>query len=207
LALKRLIGESEIDKKLTFEVTVHHLALTKKRVEELKGIAKTNPPLRSEEDVLALRKALNEGKVIAIVTDHAPHSIEEKKLEEYDSIPSGFPGLETAIPALLTLVKLGAISLEETILALTSKPAKRFQIHNVGEIKRNSFANLTVVKQNEKWKIKSSNFLSKAKFSPFENMEVVGKVIAVFLRGEKVFEEGSILSNPKGRVIIKNWNL
>ncbi|MEM0076507.1 MAG: dihydroorotase family protein [Thermoproteota archaeon] len=207
LALKRLIGESELDKKLTFEVTVHHLALTKKRVEELKGIAKTNPPLRSEEDALALRKALNEGKVTAIVTDHAPHSIEEKKLEEYDSIPSGFPGLETAIPALLTLVKLGAISLEETILALTSKPAKRFQIHNVGEIKRNSFANLTVVKQNEKWKIKSSNFLSKAKFSPFENMEVVGKVIAVFLRGEKVFEEGSILSNPKGRVIIKNWNL
>ncbi|MGC9014135.1 MAG: dihydroorotase [Thermoproteota archaeon] len=207
LALRRLLSEDEFNKKITFEVTVHHLSLTKKKVEEFKGIAKTNPPLRNEEDILALRKALNEGKVTAIVTDHAPHSIKEKEFEEYDLIPPGFPGLETALPVLLTLVKSGEISLKETILALTLKPSKRFGIPNVGEIRLNSFANLTIVRQNERWKIKSSNFFSKAKFSPFENMEVVGKVRAVFLRGEKVFEEGNILSNPRGKVIIKTWNL
>lgn len=206
LALRKLTSEDEFNKKLTFEVTVHHLSLTKKKVEELKGIAKTNPPLRSEEDILELRKALNEGKVTAIVTDHAPHSIEEKKSEEYDLIPPGFPGLETALPVLLTLAKSGEIALKETILALTSKPAKRFGIPGAGEIKLNSFANLTVVKQDEKWRIKSNNFFSKAKFSPFENMEVVGKVEAVFLRGEKVFEKGDILLGPRGRVITKNWN-
>lgn len=207
LALRRVLSEDEFNKKITFEVTVHHLSLTRKKVEELKGIAKTNPPLRNEEDILALRKALNEGRVTAIVTDHAPHSTEEKKLEEYDLIPPGFPGLETALPVLLTLVKSGEISLKETLLALTLKPSKRFGILNAGEIKLNSFANLTIVKQNEKWKIKSSNFFSKAKFSPFENMEVTGKVRAVFLRGEKVFEEGDILSSPRGKVITKTWNL
>lgn len=193
-------------REVTFEVTAHHLALSEAAIDRYGGIAKVNPPLRSQRDVMALRMAVNKGAPLAIVSDHAPHLIEEKRNQMYDDIPSGFPGLETAFAALCDLSRKSELSIDDVIKDLTSKPSLGFGLKGKGSIAIGMDADLAIVDPETRWKVRPSEFQSKAKFSPFEGMELRGQILATIVGGKWAFTEGQPSQTPNGSVIGRTWN-
>ncbi|HHE39442.1 MAG TPA: dihydroorotase [Candidatus Cloacimonetes bacterium] len=162
------------------EVTPHHLLLNESILEKVGNFGKVNPPLRTEKDNIALWEAIHDGTIDFMGTDHAPHKREEKLLN-YSQAPSGLPGLETGLHLLLNEVNKGNLSLEK-LVELTSKNASKiFDIQKRGEIKVGNYADLTVIDMNKKWKIDAKEFKTKAKYSPFDGMEVKGKAITTFV--------------------------
>jgi len=181
---------------VTCEVTPHHFTLTDKEVESFDTNTKMNPPLRTAEDVEAMKEGLKDGTIDAIATDHAPHSIEEKEAE-YIYAPFGIIGLETAIGLINIYAPFGIIGLETAIGLITSQlietnllkiddlydlcaknPREILNIQ-VPKIKPGEIANLTVFDLNTKWKYDVERGLSKSLNSPFNTWEMTGK--SVFL--------------------------
>jgi dihydroorotase len=179
-----LIRKYKCNNQIFCELTPHHLLLNESILEKVGNIGKVNPPLRSEKDNEALRDAILDGTVDTIGTDHAPHTIEEKQ-QEYKKAPSGFPGLETGLHLLLNEVNKGKLNLEKLIELTSKNPAKIFQLSKRGEIKTGNYADLIVLDLNKKWKIDASKFHSKAKYSPFNGMEVKGKVMMTIVNGKR----------------------
>ncbi len=181
----------------TFDVSVNHLTLSEEDLLRMGSICKVNPPLRSQEERTMLLQSLNRGEVKILATDHAPHTLEEKSSTLYDEVPSGIPCLETAFPALLDLAGRGALNLHNVIDGFTRGPAGFLGDDKLGVIRERNAANLTVVDPKEEWVVKPEEFHTKAKFSPFSNRVLRGRVKATILRGELVYREGEI-SVPKG---------
>ncbi|MCQ2377405.1 MAG: amidohydrolase family protein, partial [Methanocorpusculum sp.] len=150
---------------VTCETAPHYLVLDENDLQE-EGRFKMNPPLRSEEDRLALIAGLRDGTIDMIATDHAPHTAAEKASGLKKS-PFGVTGLETAFPVLYTkLVLEKVISLEKLVDLLAVSPRKRFSI---------PFRGYSVWNLNERYRIDSGGFLSMGKSTPFEGMEVFGR--------------------------------
>lgn len=171
---------------VTCETGPHYLTMNDMMLQE-DGRFKMNPPIRSEQDRLALVRGICDGTIDMIATDHAPHSAEEKGRGLEKSL-MGVVGLETAFPVCYTkLVKTGVISLEKLIELLFSNAKKRFGIGS--EIKVGSNANLTVFNLNECFKINSKDFLSAGKATPFEGEEVYGKIKMTIVDGGIVWQE------------------
>ena len=166
------------------EITPHHLLLNESILEKVGNFGKVNPPLRSEKDNITLWEAIHDGTVDFMGTDHAPHKREEKLLE-YSKAPSGFPGLETGLHLLLNEVNKGNLSLQKLIEITSKNAAKIFDIKKRGEIKVGNYTDLTVIDMNKKWKIDSSKFKTKAKYSPFDGGEIQGKVKMCFVDGKR----------------------
>ena len=181
-----MIKKYKLNNQVFCEVTPHHFLLNESILKKVGNFGKVNPSLRSEKDNQALWDAILDGTVDTIGTDHAPHTIEEKQ-QEYENAPSGFPGLETCLPLLLNEVNEGNLKLEKLVELTSKNPAKIFNLEKRGEIKIGNYADLTVIDMNKKWKIDASNFYTKAKYSPFDGMEVTGKIIMTFVCG-KMFE-------------------
>ena len=158
-----------------------------------KNIAKVNPPLRSEKDRQTLYSAVSKMLVDTIVTDHAPHLLEEKLGE---NPPPGFPGLEVALHLLLREILEGRMPIQ--VLDLYSfRPASLLGI-NKGCISIGRDADLVVLRK-ESWEIRPDEFVSKAKYSPFEGAVLRTKTHAVFLRGRTVYEEGEFYEDVRGK--------
>ncbi|MBW9221769.1 dihydroorotase [Methanothermococcus sp. SCGC AD-155-C09] len=166
--------------KITLEVTPHHLYLNMDMAEELKGMGKFNPPLRSREDNRALMRGLIDGSVDIIATDHAPHTCEEKSMDVREC-PSGIPGIETFVPLTLNLVDRGVLSIFDVVDLISNNPAKIFNIDN--NIREGNIANLTIIDLKKEITIKGENFKSKSKFTPFENWKVKGVPIYTLVNG------------------------
>ncbi|MEM2921357.1 MAG: dihydroorotase family protein [Candidatus Bathyarchaeia archaeon] len=181
---------------VTFEVTPHHLALTEQTAIKSLAVAKVNPPLRTLSDVKSLRVALDKGEVDIIASDHAPHEISEKESNEYDEVPPGFPSLETSFSLLFTLVSKGYLNFNAIVAAMTERPAKIFNIVNKGMLEKGYDADLFIFDPREWWKVRPELFKSKAKFSPFEGVELKGRVKATYIRGVEVFRDGSMEVSP-----------
>jgi len=189
-------------KKITVDTCPHYLLLSSDKVSDEKYY-RVNPPLRSE----SLRKKLFEyfisGKIDVLATDHAPHAFEEKFSEK----PSpGFPGLETALPLMLTLVSKGCVKIGDVVRMFSQNPSKLLKIDKyVGSIAAGKYANLAVVDLTREYTIDPKLFFSKAKHSPFEKWKVQGKVIATFVRGQPVFINGEVIANKGYGVNIKSY--
>jgi dihydroorotase (multifunctional complex type) len=182
---------------VTCEATPHHTVLTKDVFERFGKMAVVEPPLRSKRHVEAILKSISNGDVDILVTDHAPHTLEEKKR----AYP-GFPGLEIAVPVFFTLVRDGLLPLDRVVDALTLRPARRFSLHDVGIIDVGRTANLTMIDLKREKRIDQNRFFSKAKSSPFNGMLVKAGVYATFVRGEEVFLDEEIISSTRlGKVI------
>jgi len=166
--------------KITLEVTPHHLYLNMDMAEELKGLGKFNPPLRTKEDNRALMRGLIEGSVDIVATDHAPHTYEEKS-RDVRECPSGIPGVETFLPLMLNLVNKGMISLFRLVDLISNKPGRIFHIDN--RLKEGKTANLTVIDLKREITIKGERFKSKSKFTPFEDWRVKGVPIYTLVNG------------------------
>ena len=165
------------------EVTPHHLFLNVKDVEKIGISAKVNPPIRTKADNLALQQAVKDKIIDVIATDHAPHSIEEK-FTDYAKSPSGFGGLESKLPLLITAVKDGIFSYDDITRTTAENPAKIFDLSRCGKIKEGYFADITIVDDNAKYKIKADEFHSKSKYSPFDGFDVFGKVKYTLINGK-----------------------
>jgi len=165
------------------EVTPHHLLINEEILQTAGIFGKVNPPLRTEKDNKRIMQGIIEGTVDTIGTDHAPHLLSEK-LKEYSQAPSGFPGLETALPLLLNEVNKGSFDLKKLIEITSFNTAKIFNHINRGQIKEGYFADLTVIDMSKTWKIEAKIFKTKAKYSPYEGMTGKGNVVMTFVNGE-----------------------
>ena len=174
---------------VSFEVTPHHLFLTKRDYER-NPLLKVYPPLRSEEDRKALWKNFSEIPIIA--SDHAPHTLEDK-----EEGAAGIPGLETEVALLLDAVNRGIITISDIVEKMHDNPLRAFGIRGrrfeVGEE-----ATFTVVDLGREWTVKPEEFYTKAKWSPWEGKKLRGKVVMTVLRGEVVMEDGEVIGKPKG---------
>ncbi len=174
--------------RLYCEVTPHHLLLNEVVLKITGNFGKVNPPLRSKKDNKKILQGILDGTVDTIGTDHAPHLLSEK-LKNYPEAPSGFPGLETALPLLLNEVNKGHFSLNRLIELTSGNAAKIFNLKKRGKIIEGYFADLTVIDMSKTWKIEAKNFKTKAKYSPYEGMNGKGDVVMTFVNGELRFEK------------------
>ena len=182
--------------KVTAEATPHHLLLTEGTEKEIGTNAKVNPPLRSEEDVVAIREGLANGTIDIIASDHAPHSLEEKN-RHWDQAPFGVIGLETTLGLVLTfLVRPGILTLSQAIEKMTIMPAKIFglDVLGVGSLTPGVKADLTLIDLGRKWKVDVNSFYSKGRNCPFNGWELHGKAILTIVAGRIVAREGVIVS-------------
>lgn len=177
---------------VTAEICPHHFTLTDEAVMDYDGNTKMNPPLRSAEDVLALKEALKDGTVGIIATDHAPHSLDEKNCE-YEKAAFGIVGLETALPlGIKVLVGEGWLTPSQLIEKMTINPAKMLGIDK-GSIEVGKVADITIIDPEAEYKVDVSKFASKSKNSPFDGYEVKGKIEYTIVGGKVVVEKGELV--------------
>ena len=170
---------------VTCEVTPHHFTITDNEVESFDTNTKMNPPLRSVEDVEAIKEGLKDGTIDAIATDHAPHSIEEKEAE-FIYAPFGIIGLETAIGLINSqLIESKILNVSDLYDLCVRKPREILNL-SVPKIKIGETANLTIFDLNTKWKYRSEKSLSKSINSPFNEWDMSGKSILV-INKNKIF--------------------
>lgn len=180
--------------KITAEATPHHISLTDECMKTFDSNFKVNPPLRSEEDRLAIIEGLKDGTISVIASDHAPHT-ETEKLVELDNAPFGIIGLETTLPVCMEeLYHSGILSLQQLISKWTSGPAKVLGL-DIGTLKLGRPADITIIDPNKKHTIDKNKFFSKSRNTPFHGKKVRGQVIATIVRGKFIY---SSLDSVKG---------
>lgn len=176
--------------RVTAEVTPHHLILSDELIRQsFDPNLKMNPPLREKKDIEALREGLADGTIDCIVTDHAPHSPEEKDVE-FDAAPFGIIGLETSLGLILTeLYHKGVLGLKDIISLMSTNPAQILGLKG-GSLKAGDPADITIIDLEEEWKVKPSQFKSKSRNTPFGGWILKGKAIATIVGGGIVYREG-----------------
>lgn len=173
--------------KVTAETAPHYFSLTEKEL--LRGDAdyRMNPPLRTQSDVEAIIKGLQDGTLDAIATDHAPHTVEDKA--DFVKAPNGSIGMETSLAAGITfLVKKGFMTFEELVEKMSVNPAKILGI-DAGTFSIGSSADIALVDLNEEWTADENKLHGKSKNTPFKGRKLCGKVKKTILGGKIVFDE------------------
>jgi dihydroorotase-like cyclic amidohydrolase len=171
--------------KVTCEVTPHHLFLTDEAAFSLgPGRSEVRPRLASAEDQEALWKNLE--VIDCFATDHAPHTLEEK---DGGNPPPGFPGLETALPLLLSAVREGRLTMEDVISRMSSNPRRIFNVPEQPDT-------WVEVDLDERWEIQGRQLQTRSAWTPFEGWQVQGRVKRVVLRGQEAFVDGKAIAPP-----------
>ncbi len=171
---------------ITCEVTPHHFSLTDDAVESFNTNLKMNPPLRTKDDVQAVKEALRNGTIDVIVTDHAPHTIDEKEVE-YAQAPFGIVGLETALGLAVTeLVNKKYLTLNQLIEKFSINPRRILSLPVI-DIQEGEKANLTVFDPGKEWTVDIQEFKSKSKNSPFHGRKLKGKAVGTVNNGKSWF--------------------
>jgi dihydroorotase len=170
------------------EVTPHHFTLADESVRTFDTNTKMNPPLRTQDDIIALKEGLRDGIIDVIATDHAPHSFDEKQVE-YLFAPFGIVGLETAIGlAISELVTTGYLSLFQLVEKFAINPRRILHLSPV-TIKESETANMTILSPEFEWIVQIEKFKSRSKNSPFNSRKLKGKSIAIFNHGKIYFSD------------------
>lgn len=174
------------EKKITAEVCVHHLWFTNDDYAKKGNLIKWNPAVKTENDRKALWEALNDGRIDVVATDHAPHTLEEKK-QKYLQAPSGGPLVQHSLVAMFEAHHQGKISIEKIVEKMCHNPAKIFKIEKRGFIKEGYFADLVIINAGLPWSVKKENILSKCGWSPFEGFTFKSRVTHTFVNGKLVY--------------------
>lgn len=174
--------------KVTCETCPHYYSFTQEEVLKKGTNAKMNPPLREEKDKEEIIKGLQDGTIDCIVTDHAPHTQEEKN-QELSKAPNGIIGFETALAATITnLVKPGKLTLLDVCRLMSYNPAKLLKIER-GEIKEGKIADLTIFDKDCEYTYKIEDIVSKSKNTPFIGEKLTGKVKYTIVSGKVVYQD------------------
>lgn len=170
------------------EATPHHFTLTDEAVLEYGTLARMNPPLRTEIDRMQIIEGIKDGTIDMIVTDHAPHS-DEEKAQELAKAPSGITGLETSLAlSVKSLVKAGHITMLELMELMSKNPAEFYRM-TPGSVTVDAPADLVIFGEDDLWTVKKEEFASKANNSPFIGWELPGKVHYTICNGRIVYEK------------------
>lgn len=178
--------------KVTAEACPHHFALTDEACATFDTSTKVNPPLRSRQDVEAIKQAIADGTIDCIVTDHAPHTKEDKEVG-FDGAPFGLIGLETSLGLTIKeLVKPGIINLSTMVDKMSTAPAKIVGLKNKGSIQEGFDADITIIDENKEWTVTKEGFASKSKNSPFIGWKLTGQVEYTICDGKIVYQHSSV---------------
>jgi len=184
---------------ISVEVCPQHFLLQAPEIYEKLGcFAQMNPPLRDKRHGEALWKALKEGVIDCIATDHAPHTYEEKSLP-YGEAPSGMPGVETSLPLMLNLVNVGKCSIQEVVKWMCENPYLLYQVKNKGQIAPGFDADLVLVDLKKKKTIENGKLHTKVNWSPYNGWTLQGWPLMTFVNGNLVFREGEFFEQVKGQ--------
>ncbi|WP_316633237.1 dihydroorotase [uncultured Flavobacterium sp.] len=189
------------DKKITAEVCVHHLWFTDADYKTKGNFIKWNPAIKTADDRAELWKALNDGRIDVIATDHAPHTKEEK-MQSYLKAPSGGPLVQHAVVAMFEAHHQGKISVEKIVEKMCHNPAKIFKIEKRGFVKEGYFADLVIVNPSLPWSVKSENILAKCGWSPFENYTFKSRITHTFVNGELVYNNFKVKDIRPGKRLL-----
>lgn len=174
---------------ISAEVCPHHFSLCTEDISGADGNYKMNPPLRTREDMEALRQGLKEDIMDVIATDHAPHS-ETEKMQSIDKAPFGIVGLETAVALTVTnLVDTGILTPMQMAEKMSYNPAKILGLDR-GSLEEGKNADLVIIDPKKEYQIDKNQFASKGKNTPFHGMKVKGLVMATICDGEMVYQIG-----------------
>ncbi|MDD3802478.1 MAG: dihydroorotase [Desulfuromonas thiophila] len=167
--------------RVTCEVTPHHFTLTEEAVRGYDVNAKVGPPLRTADDVAAMKEGLKDGTIDAIATDHAPHHIDDKNVE-FNVAAYGLVGLETALPLALRLVEEQVLSLSQLIDCLSCRPARIFRIPR-GSLQVGAVADVTLIDPDLEWTVRAAQLQSRGKNTPFDGWQLKGAAVLTLLAG------------------------
>jgi dihydroorotase len=175
---------------VTAETAPHHFSLTDTCCETYDTRTKMNPPLRSRDDVDAVKAGLADGTIDAIASDHAPHGKHEKEIE-FDQAAFGVIGLETSLPlAILNLVETGEISWMRLVELMSSNPARILGLKNKGALSPGYDADITMIDPEREWTYTRDSVVSKSKNSPFLDWRFKGKATDVIVGGKRFTIDG-----------------
>lgn len=187
------------DKRITAEACIHHLWFTDRDYETKGNYIKWNPAVKTEADRDGILKAVLDGRIDVIATDHAPHTIEEKS-QPYLQAPSGGPLVQHALPAILELHHQGKITLEQVAEKMAHNVAICFQIEKRGFIREGYWADMVLVDLNDPWTVNKSNILYKCNWSPFEGTTFQSKIKHTIVSGNLAYSDGMISDVPGKRM-------
>lgn len=182
------------------EVSPNHLFLNTEDYARLGCFAQCNPPLRSAADNAALWDALHDGMIDFIGTDHAPHTLAEKQ-RPYGQAPSGMPGVETALPLMLTAMHAGRCTLADVLKWMCRGPALAYGIPNKGEIREGFDADLTLVDMHHARPLRHEDIWSKCGWSPYAGRVLRGWPVYTIVGGRVVYDRGRVREGARGRAL------
>jgi dihydroorotase len=171
--------------KVTCETAPHYFTLTEDAVRGYETNAKMNPPLRTAEDVKAVREGLSDGTIDAVATDHAPHHLDEKDVE-YTLASNGIIGLETSLPLSLALVDEKVLSPTQLVAKMSCNPARILGIDR-GTLSQGAVADITLIDPGAEWVVEADKLESKSKNSPFLGKKMKGRAAYTIVGGKIVY--------------------
>ncbi len=183
---------------VTAEVIPNHLLLNVNDYARLGALVQMNPPIRRPEDNAALWAGLRDGAIDFIATDHAPHTLEEKR-KPYPQSPAGMPGVETSLPLMLTEMKAGRCTLAEIQKWMCHGPAAAYGIRHKGKILEGWDADLTLVDIEHARAVRNGEMFTKVRWSPFDGRDLTGWPICTIVGGQVAFDRGKIRDDVRGR--------
>ena len=187
-------------KKITTEVSVHHLWFSDNDYEQLGMLIKWNPAIKSKQDKEGLLKALLDDRIDLITTDHAPHTLEEKQQTYFKSM-SGAPMVQHSLNCMLEFHKQGLISLEKIVEKMCHNPAILYRMIKRGFIREGYYADLTLVDLNSQWTVSKDNLLYKCGWSPLEGTTFQTAIKQTIVNGNLVYDNGLFFEQVKGKDI------
>ena len=189
------------EKRITAEVCIHHLWFTNDDYATKGNMIKWNPAVKTAADRDALWKALNDGRIDVIATDHAPHTLEEKQ-QSYLKAPSGGPLVQHAVVAMFEAYHQGKISIEKIVEKMCHNPAKIFQIEKRGFVKVGYYADLVLVNPGSPLGVKKENILAKCGWSPFEGFVFKSRITHTFVNGRLVYANSKVKDIKAGQRLL-----
>ncbi len=178
-------------KRITAEACVHHLWFTDADYASKGALIKWNPAVKTAADREGIRRAVNDGRIDVVATDHAPHTLQEKALM-YKHCPSGGPLVQHALPAMLELAREGVFTLEHVVEKMCHAPARLFGIAERGFVREGCKADLVLVDLNAPWTVTREGLESKCGWSPFEGQRFHARVLRTWVNGRTVYAHGHV---------------
>lgn len=198
--MKLLTNERLEDKKVTSEVCAHHLWWTADDHATLGTRIKWNPAIKTAADRQALRDGLNAGLIDIVATDHAPHLLSEKEGGAIKAT-SGAPLVQYSLPMMLELADDGVFTVEQVVDFMAHRVARLFRIEERGYIRKGYYADLTIVKSNTPYVVKDEDVLSRCGWTPLNGTTLNNKVVATYVNGKRVFNNGIVDDTSKGKAL------
>ncbi|MBX2974128.1 MAG: amidohydrolase family protein, partial [Flavobacteriales bacterium] len=184
-------------KRITAEACVHHLWFSDADYAEKGALLKWNPAVKTADDRAAIRKAVIDGRIDVVATDHAPHTLAEKAAP-YAKCPSGGPLIQHSLVAMLELERQGVFTLDQVVEKLCHAPARLFRIDRRGFVREGFHADLVLVDRNAAWNVEKANLFYKCGWSPFEGQRFTSKVARTWVNGRTVFADGVVDRSVRG---------